>query len=241
MKVIHFSGGRTSAYMTLKYYEEGDLVIFCDTGREHPKTYEFIDNFEKNENITVIRLKYKDSERPFEEFLKKECANARVPNATERRCTYHLKILTARRYLRKLGLYKYEQIIGFRYDEPLRVKRYIHKWKNVKTTFPLYEDFIHKQMILDFWKNKSYDLEIPSILGNCTLCFMKGKNSIIGILSQYPELAEEWIKDEEVTGKKYFVTVSMKKLLELGQNNLFKNNKIDLNDLEPSFNCACTS
>ena len=46
-RVINFSGGKTSAYMTITEYKLGDLVIFCDTGREHSKTYKFINDFEK--------------------------------------------------------------------------------------------------------------------------------------------------------------------------------------------------
>ena len=45
-RVFNFSGGKTSAYMVIKYWREGDLVIFTDTGREHPKTYKFINDFE---------------------------------------------------------------------------------------------------------------------------------------------------------------------------------------------------
>ena len=44
-RIINFSGGKTSAYMTIQEYKEGDLVIFCDTGREHTKTYKFINDF----------------------------------------------------------------------------------------------------------------------------------------------------------------------------------------------------
>ena len=43
-RVINFSGGKTSALMTIMNYREGDLVIFTDTGREHPKTYKFIND-----------------------------------------------------------------------------------------------------------------------------------------------------------------------------------------------------
>ena len=55
MRIFNFSGGRTSAYMVIKYYQQGDLVIFCDTEREHPKTYKFINDFEAHENIPIIR------------------------------------------------------------------------------------------------------------------------------------------------------------------------------------------
>jgi hypothetical protein len=233
IRVFNFSGGKTSAYMVLKYYKPGDLVIFCDTGREHQKTYKFINDFEAFEKIPIIRLKY---EGGFESLIEKRKA---VPNNFKRFCTIELKIKTCRRYLRKQGIIKYENFVGFRYDEPLRVKRRKQMWKQVVDRFPLFEDRIEKKHINQFWESKPYTLEIPSILGNCTLCFMKGKNAIISILSSYPELAEPWIKDEEKTGHTYLKDVSIKQLKGIAENNLFKN--IDLENIQPSLNCACTS
>lgn len=237
-KVINFSGGKTSAYMTIHEYREGDLVIFCDTGREHPKTYKFINDFEAHENIPITRLSYDGG---FRELLNK---TKHIPNNFKRFCTVELKIKTARRYLRSLGIIKYENLVGFRYDEPLRVKRRKKMWKTVTDKFPLYDNKIDKQIINDYWSKKSYNLEIPSILGNCTLCFMKGKNAVMSILASYPELAEEWIQDEEnnkIIGKgyTYFNDVSIKQLRDIAKNNLFKD--YDLNEMKPAFDCACTS
>lgn len=237
-RVINFSGGKTSAYMTIHEYKQGDLVIFCDTGREHPKTYKFINDFEANENIPIIRLKYDGG---FRNLLNK---TKQIPNNFKRFCTVELKIKTARRYLRSLGITTYENLVGFRYDEPLRVKRRKKMWKNVTDIFPLYEKQIDKQIINDYWSKKTYNLEIPSILGNCTLCFMKGKNAIINILAAYPELADEWIQDEEnnkIIGKgyTYFNDVTIKQLKNIAQNNLFK--ETDLSLITPAFDCACTS
>ena len=97
-------------------------------------------------------------------------------------------------------------------------------------------------MVLKFWKQKKYDLQIPSILGNCTLCFMKGKNAIIAILREFPELADPWIKDEELSklkyGHTYFKGVTIKQLKSIAQNNLFKD--YDLNKIQPAYNCSCT-
>ena len=140
-------------------------------------------------------------------------------------CTVELKIKTCRRYLRKLGIIKYENFVGFRYDEPLRVKRRKQMWKQVIDRFPLFEDKIEKKHIIDFWDKKPYNLEIPSILGNCTLCFMKGKNAIISILSAYPELADEWIEDEKIAGYTYLKDVSIKQLKSIATNHLFKDIK----------------
>jgi len=232
-RVFNFSGGRTSAYMVIHYYKEGDLVIFCDTGREHPKTYKFINDFEANENIPVIRLQY---EGGFEKLIEKTKA---IPNQFKRFCTIELKIKTCRRYLRSKGIMKYENFVGFRFDEPQRVKRRKQMWKQVKDRFPLYEDKIDKQQINAYWNSKAYNLEIPSILGNCTLCFMKGKNAIMSILKSYPELAEPWIQDEKKIGYTYLKDISIEQLKQIAQNNLFKG--YDLSDISPAFDCACTT
>lgn len=244
-RVINFSGGKTSAYMTIHEYREGDLVIFCDTGREHPKTYKFINDFEANENIPIIRLKYDNAENPFTHLLHKKKYKI-IPNRMRRFCTDELKIKTKKRYLRSIGILTFEDLIGFRADEPLRVIRHLNKFKRIFFKYPLYDKGIDKQIINDYWSKKSYNLEIPSILGNCTLCFMKGKNAIINILRNHPELAEEWIKDEDEAqkngkfgGHTYFPDITYRDMLSIAENNLFKDT--DLYKVLPAFDCACTS
>lgn len=232
-RVINFSGGRTSAYMTISCYRDGDLVIFCDTGREHPKTYKFINDLEAFENIPIIRLKY---EGGFESLIEKRRA---LPNVMMRFCTIELKIKTARRYLRSIGIKDYENLIGFRGgDEKKRIISYKNHWKTVKAVFPLGGSMVTKQFILDYWNEKPYNLEIPNLLGNCDLCFLKGKNAIIQILKQFPELANKWIADEEKVGATYIKGITYKQMLDLSTQ---VKKQVDLSDIEPSFNCSCTS
>ena len=244
-RVINFSGGKTSAYMTIHEYREGDLVIFCDTGREHAKTYKFINDFEAFENIPIVRLKYDNSETPFETLLIKK-KHKQIPNRVKRICTSELKIKTQKRYLKSIGILRFENLIGFRADEPLRVNRRVQRFKKVFDKFPLYDQGITKEMINAYWETKPYNLEIPSILGNCDLCFMKGKNAIIAILRDHPELADKWIADEDEAqkngvfgGHTYFPDVTYKTLREIAQNNIFKD--YNLNDIKPAFDCACTT
>ena len=231
-RVINFSGGKTSALMTILEYKEGDLVIFCDTGREHPKTYKFINDFEAFEGIPIIRVKH---ELTFRELNTKKQA---IPNRFRRICTIELKVKTARRYLRSLGIMKYENLIGFRFDEPLRIARRKQHWKQVTDSFPLNDLKITKHHVNEFWKNKPYTLEIPPILGNCTLCFNKGKDAIIAILKDFPELATEWIEDEQTNGKHTYLDVSMAELLRLSK---LPKKQYDLFEIQPAFDCACTS
>lgn len=242
-RVFNFSGGKTSAYMVIHYWQPGDIVLFCDTGREHPKTYKFINDFEAFENIPVIRLSHPLG---FEGVIKKK---RMIPNQWKRRCTIELKIKTARRYLISKGIKTYENFVGFRADEPQRVHRRKEMWKQVKDIFPLYRDGIDKQIINYYWMQKPYTLEIPAILGNCDLCFMKGKDALMAIMAKYPELADKWIADEDASkerkegnkknGHTYFEGVTIRQLRNIARNNLFKD--YDLAEIKPAFDCACTA
>jgi hypothetical protein len=232
-RVINFSGGRTSALMTiLEYNPETDIVVFTDTGREHPKTYKFINDFEAFENIPVIRIS------EFDSFRKLIIKRKAIPNRYKRFCTIELKVKACRRYLRSLRMLKYDNLIGFRSDEQQRIKRRKKHWQKVTDIFPLNERNITKKDVLEYWKSKPYDLEMPSILGNCTLCFNKGKDVIIAILKEYPEYANEWIEDEEIIGHTYFKDYSIKQLLEMSKK---VNKQFDLFELNPAFDCACNT
>jgi len=241
IRVINFSGGKTSALMTIMNYRPGDLVIFADTGREHAKTYKFINDFEAHENIPIIRIQYQGG---FRGMLEKGKFKT-IPNRVKRICTVELKIKTAKRWLRaNYGKQNFEWFVGFRADEERRVKNYNSFVNYIHPKFPLYEAKIDKSQVNEYWKNKPYTLEIPAILGNCTLCFLKGKNAIINILRSYPELAKEWIEDEELSkskgkGHTYFQDTTYKHLLMMAENNLFKGQELE--NLNPAFNCSCTS
>jgi hypothetical protein len=238
-RVINFSGGKTSALMTILYYQPGDIVLFTDTGREHPKTYKFINDFEAFENIPITRISWHDKKDPFTSMLSSKKWKI-IPNRHRRVCTVELKVRTARRYLRSIGLIRYENLIGFRYDEQQRIKDHVTRWKKVVTLFPLNDARIDKAIVNEYWSKKPYTLEIPSILGNCTLCFMKGKNAIISILTSYPDLAEPWIADENrAKGRTYFKDITIAQLRSIAKNNLFKD--YDLSEVGAAFSCACTT
>lgn len=231
--VINFSGGKSSALMAITVYKKGDIVLFCDTGREHPKTYKFIDDFEKTEGIPIIRLAYPGS---FEGMIERE-GNKTVPNRVMRFCTKHLKILTARKYLLSIGIKKCYNLIGFRHDEQRRIVKSKPGWVGYYQRFPLDELKITVDDVNKYWEAKAYTLELPRILGNCDLCFLKGKNAIITILKEFPELAGRWIADEERTGRTYFKDVSYRQLLEMAA----KTKSGNINEALAAFDCACTS
>jgi len=253
VKVINFSGGKTSALMTILLKPtEDDIVLFCDTGREHPKTYKFINDFEAFEGINIHRATYEHLRSPgLTGFDALTNWRLFLPTRSKRLCTSELKIDTAKRYLRSIGITTFENYIGFRYDEPSRITNRKQRFKRVFDKFPLFDKGIIKSDVDLYWTQKKYNLEIPSILGNCDLCFLKGKDNIIKILQLYPELADKWIKDEEIrqlrsknrkTNRKnttYFDDGTRYKDLLIAaqsQKTLF-----DLENALPAYSCSCTT
>jgi hypothetical protein len=240
-RVFNFSAGQSSGMMTLlEKPTSNDIVLFCDTGREHPLSYKFIDDFERIEGIKVYRTAYCKRTGPpgFKGFKSLLYNRLDVPNVHHRECTKQLKVLQARRLLRSLGIRKnYDNYIGFRFDEQSRILKHKERFEGVNTVFSLNNRGIVKQDVIDFWKAKDYNLEIPTILKNCDCCFLKGKGAIIKILAVYPELGEKWLADEK---KHTFIkNTSFADMLKIASRlNLTID---DLNDLEPAYGCSCTT
>jgi len=237
-RVFNLSGGKSSACMTiLEKPTPDDIVLFTDTGREHPATYRFLDEIEKQEGFKIHRAAYTHRRSPgLTGFDALTNWKRYLPNRVKRICTVELKIMVARRYLRPLIGLRFEQYIGFRADEQRRVSKYRSTYKGTLTRFPLYEKGITKAMVDAFWLSKPYTLEIPPILGNCDLCFLKGKNSIIKLMATYPELADKWIADEKRSGNTFFPDVSYEQLLAIAKG---RHKDLNLGEAQPAYTCHC--
>jgi 3'-phosphoadenosine 5'-phosphosulfate sulfotransferase (PAPS reductase)/FAD synthetase len=234
MKILSFSGGRTSAYMLANY--DFDLAIFCNTGKEAEGTLDFVrkcgEYFEKDiiwlEYTTDTKDKFKivnfntasRNGEPFEQLIKK---SKFIPNEFTRTCTLELKIKTIHRYLKnlKIDLESVDMMLGIRKDEP---KRYFklkdsnrNKWENI---MPLYKDNISEKDIKEFWKNQPFDLNINTHLGNCDLCFHKKISKKTKILKENPNIAEWWIEMENLIGATFNQNYSIKDLLNMSQSQL---------------------
>jgi hypothetical protein len=245
-RVINFSGGASSALMTILLKPtDNDIILFTDTGWESPATYQFILDFEKYEGLKVHKVAYTHKKSiglsGFDALLNHKTY---LPNRVRRLCTDELKIKTAKRYLRSLGIRKFENYIGFRFDEERRVNNNSkQRFVNVHNKYPLYELGINKDAVDQYWLTKPYKLEIPRILGNCDLCFLKGKDAIITILQHYPELADKWIKAEENVFKKGFKGTFIKDITYKEMLHIAKSQKtlFDVELAKPAFDCSCTN
>jgi 3'-phosphoadenosine 5'-phosphosulfate sulfotransferase (PAPS reductase)/FAD synthetase len=218
---ISFSGGRTSAFMLYKILEAHQMslpseaiVCFANTGKEDEATLRFVDRCSKEWGVEIHWLEYRydsipanrwkrvtfetasrDGE-PFFELIDQN-GSPYLPNPVARICTAKLKIRVIHHYLKSLGFQHNENSdwVGIRADEMRRAA------KMDRSRTPLVADGVTKEKVGDFWKQQSFDLELPNMNGvtmhgNCDLCFLKPAHQIQSLIQEKPERALWWMKME---------------------------------------------
>ena len=112
-------------------------------------------------------------------------------------------------------------LLGLRADEPSRVRRVLsrsffaedapRRRCSVRTQppgerpyFPLFDAGLGREEILDFWRQRDFDLHCPQDAGNCVFCFMKGTRTLqqvaraedAGRVRGAPSDADWWVEIE---------------------------------------------
>jgi len=219
---ISFSGGRTSAYMLYRVLEAHQMnlpsdakVIFCNTGKEHESTLDFVRDIEKHWDISIVWLEYAKNEAKFnvvnhttasrngEPFSALIESRSFLPNSVMRFCTTELKINPINRYMASIGFPEFQTMAGIRADEPRRVVK-------LRETLvaPLAIAGVTQSHVQAFWKANSFDLGLEfrdkvTPLGNCDLCFMKGAHQLMSIIQQEPKRAIWWAEQEKKIGGRF--------------------------------------
>ena len=223
---ISFSGGRTSAYMLWRVLQSNDglpqeaKVCFANTGKEMEETLRFVDRCGKEWGVPIDWIEYHDAEEtkdrfkvvtfetasrdgePFEAIIRKRNY---LPNPVSRFCTVEMKVRAIHRYLKSLGWTEWDSMLGIRADEPRRVAKIGNQdyGKHEEKYAPLAVAGITKEMVGEFWRSQSFDLELPNINGvtmhgNCDLCYLKGGSQILSLIKEKPERAVWWAKMESL-------------------------------------------
>jgi len=221
---ISFSGGRTSAYMLWRVLQSNNglpdeaKVCFANTGKEDEATLRFVDRCSKEWGVPITWVEYAEAEdtkdrfrivtfetasrdgEPFEAIIRKRNY---LPNPVSRFCTVEMKVRAIHRYLKSIGWTEWDSMLGIRADEPRRLAKIGNQdyGKHEEKIAPLGHAGITKEMVGDFWRSQSFDLELPNIggvtyHGNCDLCYLKGASQILSLITEKPERATWWIKME---------------------------------------------
>lgn len=223
--VVNFSGGRTSAYLVYLFEQAKKMqpelkveYVFCDTGAEHPKTYDFIRQVVRhfNINLTCIRthipLEYGFGAVPvvisleqigqdLKPFLN-VCEKHGTPTVAAPLCSDRMKGIPADKYCNeKYGRFKFYKWLGIRADEQRRIKVVTDQLdmfdkptkKKMKLKYMAQISNFEKVDVLEFWENMPFNLDLPDVLGNCIFCIKKGENKLALAARYEPEMAKEFI------------------------------------------------
>jgi 3'-phosphoadenosine 5'-phosphosulfate sulfotransferase (PAPS reductase)/FAD synthetase len=216
MKIISsFSGGKTSAYMTIKLKKKYPdlIVLFANTSQENDETLEFVNKCDKEYNLGVIWLEavvhhgerkacthkitnFYDAKRKgevFEEIIKKYG----IPNLSFIHCTRELKLHPIKSWIRVNLNCEYKMSIGIRLDEQIRISS---QAEMNKLFYPLIDWRIIKQDINEFWRSQVFNLNLENYQGNCKTCFKKREKKLLMIAKENPEFFDFNLKMEKKYG-----------------------------------------
>jgi Phosphoadenosine phosphosulfate reductase family len=164
--------------------------FFCDTGRELPETYAFLQRLETVLGKPIARL---NSDRDFDHWL--WVFGGALPSQQMRWCTRELKIKPLEKWIGESQTFSY---IGIRADEDRA--GYISRKPNITPVFPFKEDGLVKDDILRILNDAGVGL--PSYYSwrtrsGCFFCFFQRKYEWVRLAEEHPDLFEKAIAYED--------------------------------------------
>jgi len=201
-------------------------VIFCNTGKEENATLDFVERCSKEWGVDITWLEFAvENDEKVSKVVNYETASRNgepfeavinwfqpsLPNGRARYCSSQMKTRTMHRHLRSLGWTDWDSLIGIRADEPRRVAKFRAnphpENKHETVCMPLVPANVSSKEVGNFWANQSFDLGLPNINGktmhgNCDLCMLKPKSQILSLITEKPERALWWMKQEEQAAKR---------------------------------------
>jgi 3'-phosphoadenosine 5'-phosphosulfate sulfotransferase (PAPS reductase)/FAD synthetase len=221
--ILSLSGGKDSTALAIlmKDRVQGMEYVFCDTKKELPETYEYLDKLEAFLGKKIVRIA---DDRGFDHWLKlksslrngtDEDAEQRpfLPSSRIRWCTEYLKIKPFEKYVGNDEIMLY---VGIRADENRTA--YVSRKPNIKTVLPFIEmdidlNGVHKLLeesgvglpTYYSWRTRS----------GCYFCFFQRRAEWVGLLEHHPdlyELAKQYEKIDPEGGESY--TWSQRESLE---------------------------
>ena len=249
MKVlVAYSGGKDSQASLLwtvkKFGAKNVEAVFCDTGWEHPVTYEHIQKTTSALGVKLVTVKSKKYDGMIDLAEKKK----RFPSAVARFCTSELKSIPFIDYvleqkdhlliiqgIRALKSHKrstmQRQCTYFKYYfEPYNDKGRTHTYRKkdvIKWTQKYAADILRPvfewtgQQVIDYIieegqePNPLYKEGFKRV--GCFPCVMSGHKEVYEIIKRYPEHYDKIIEHEKRIGSSFFATDFVPKYVQTGK------------------------
>jgi len=180
--ILGLSGGKDSTALAILMHKEVPQMeyFFCDTGKELPETYEYLERIKAR---LGIKIEYLNAERDFDHWL--EVFNGVLPSPRVRWCTRKLKIEPLEKFV---GDDKAISYIGIRADE--NREGYVSAQPNIYPIYPFKERSLIKADILQILDESGIGL--PSYYewrsrSGCSFCFFQRNYEWVKLAEKHPE------------------------------------------------------
>lgn len=210
--IVNLSGGKDSTALAIFLHDKIPQIeyVFCDTHKELPETYDYLDRLEAFLQRPIIRL---NAQRGFDHWL--NMYGGMLPSAQVRWCTRKLKIEPFEAFVGDDTVWSY---IGIRADEGR--SGYISTKPNVHPVYPFKElgmTIADIERILE-----TSGLGLPAyyswrLRSGCFFCFFQRTGEWVGLKEHHPDLFEEAKKYETERGGEHFYWRQRESLAELEQ------------------------
>lgn len=183
--IVSLSGGKDSTALAIYLRDKIPQLeyVFCDTHKELPETYDYLDRLEAYLQKPIARL---NAQRGFDHWL--EMYGGMLPSAQARWCTRKLKIEPFEAFVGQDQVWSY---IGIRADEDR--SGYISTKPNIQPVYPFKEHGLtlaDVERLLDesgLGRPTYYEWRQRS---GCWFCFFQRTHEWVGLKERHPELFE---------------------------------------------------
>lgn len=210
--IVNLSGGKDSTALAIFMRDKIPQLeyIFCDTHKELPETYEYLDQLAAYLQRPIIKL---NAQRGFDHWL--DMYGGMLPSARVRWCTRKLKIEPFEAYVGTDTIWSY---VGIRADEAR--SGYVSTKSNIHPVFPFKEFGLGIGDIERLLASSG--LGLPSYYewrqrSGCSFCFYQRSGEWVGLKERHPELFEEAKAYETERGGERFYWRQRESLAELEQ------------------------
>ena len=190
--IMGLSGGKDSTALAILLHKEIPDIeyFFCDTQKELPETYEYLERIKARFGL---KINYLSSERGFDFWL--DMYGGYLPSPRTRWCTRKLKIEPLEKFIGDDEAVSY---VGIRADEDR--EGYVSTKPNIKPVFPFKERGLVKADIYRLLEESGIGL--PDYYrwrsrSGCFFCFFQRKYEWVKLAEVHPSLFAEAVKYEK--------------------------------------------
>lgn len=209
--ILGLSGGKDSTALAILMHKKAPQMeyFFCDTHKELPETYEYLDRIKAR---LGIKIAYLSAERGFDHWL--DVYGGFLPSPKMRWCTKQLKIIPLEQFIGEDEAVSY---IGIRADE--KRDGYISTKPNIRPAYPFKEaGLVHADIIRLLEES---GIGLPNYYkwrsrSGCFFCFFQRKYEWVMLAEEHPDLFAEAVKyEQEHSDGRSFSWVQGETLIEL--------------------------